>query len=221
MANANRFRYFFLAPLVFLLLFSKTTAGVPPQQIVPQPAQEQPPNPLPWPQALVLPQLPPPAIPPPRLIEGSYLFTWRTPGHVKFSDPEAFHNAAQAVRELLAEHQIVIFPDPVRGKIVTSEVFSTESKLALARRSGAAYLLEVSIDRPITKWLKIKIECYDMTGKLLWQEEASHGGGLNSAESLKKVTGELHQRLEQHLGGPGLLTTMPEKTAVPGANPGH
>jgi hypothetical protein len=154
-------------------------------------------------------------------MEGSYLFTWRTPGHVKFSDPEAFHNAAQAVRELLAEHQIVIFPDPVRGKIVTSEVFSTESKLALARRSGAAYLLEVSIDRPITRWLKIKIECYDMTGKLLWQEEASHGGGFNSAESLKKVTGELHQRLEQRLGSPGLLTTMPEKTAVPGANPGH
>jgi hypothetical protein len=217
---------------LFVVLFSslilaRTTAGSPQptaplaQQQSPEVTEQQLPDLVPWQQPLILPQLPPLAVQPPRLLEGSYLFTYRTSGHVKYSDPDAFHNAARAVRELLAEHQIAIFPDPVRGNTETSESFSTESMLDLARRTGATYLLQVAIDRPITKWLKVSIQCYDMNGKLLWQEEASDGGGFNSSGSLRKVTSELHRRLEQRLGGPGLLTTMPEKPPAAGANPGN
>jgi hypothetical protein len=169
---------------------------------------------------VALPQFPVLAVTVPKLQQGSYLFIQRTPGHVKYSDSDTFHNAAKAVRELLRSHQVSIFDDPVRGTIETAETFSMESVLALARQAGATYLLYAKIDRPITKWLKISLQCYDMEGRMVWQEEAAHGGGLNSSESLKKITNELDKRLQTKLGGPGLLPVLTGTQAKPAERPG-
>ena len=169
---------------------------------------------------VALPQFPAVPVGAPKLQRGSYLFIQRTAGHVKYSDPDTFHNAAKAVRELLREHQVSIFEDPVRGTIETAETFSMESVLFLARQAGATYLLYVRIDRPVTKWLKISLQCYDMEGQMLWQEEAAHGGGWNSSESLKKITAELDKRLEPKLGGPGLLPVLTGAQAKAAEAPG-
>ncbi len=206
------------AVMVLLSLVCRAQEGtsLPPEQ--PETAQPQPPV-LQLPQ--VLPQFPSIPAQSPRLQEGSYLFIYRTPAHVQRSDPDTFHNAARAVRDLLREQQVSIFEDPMRGTIETSETFSMESVLNLARQSGGTYLIYVTIDRPVTKWLKILLQCYDLNGKLVWQEEAAHGGGWNSSESIKKITNELNKRLTPRLGGPGLppiLTGIPEEK--PAGKPG-
>lgn len=155
----------------------------------------------------------------PRLQEGSYLFIQRTHGHVKFSDPETFHRAAKAMKELFRQQNISIVEDPLRGTVETSEEFSLPSVLKLARDAGATHLLYVRVERPVTKWLKIRVQCYDLNGRMLWEEEASHGGGWNSSGSLKKITADLGRRLSQRAGGPGLPRTIPrpeEKQGEPG-----
>ena len=168
----------------------------------------------------ILPQFPKVPGQLPRLQEGSYLFIYRTPGHLKLSDPNAFHNAAKAVRNLLREQQVSIFEDPLRGTIETSETFSMESVLKLAREAGATYLLYAQIDRPVTKWLKIQMQCYDLNGKKLWEEEVAHGGGWNSSQSLDKVTNELGKRLNRKVGGPGLPLIINGGQGKPAEHPG-
>lgn len=177
-----------------------------PKQVPAEPAPLNQAQPVPAPPEL--PQLPAQA---PRLQEGSYLFIQRTHGHVKFSDPETFHRAATAIKELFRQQNISIVEDPLRGTLETSEEFSLPSVLKLARDAGATHLLYVRVERPVTKWLKIRVQCYDLNGRMLWEESASHGGGWNSGKSLEKITAELGRRLSQRAGGPGL----PRTPAVP------
>ena len=165
-----------------------------------------------------LPVLATPAPKAPRLLLQSYVVAYRSPGHVRFSDPDAFHNAARSIRDWLGVHHVAIAEDPMRGMIETSELFSIDSLLNLAREARASYLLYITIDRPVTKWLKIKIQCYDLTGRLLWEEEASHGGGLSSRNSLERVTRELELKLTPKLGSPGLATTAVEAPEARGGS---
>src|SRR5512146_3314379 len=107
----------------------------------PRQAEQKPEPPLSLQVPQELPRFPSAGAPQPQLQKGTYLFIYRTPAHVQRSDPDTFHNAARAVRELLQSHQVATFDDPVRGTIETAETFSMESALNLARGSGASYLL--------------------------------------------------------------------------------
>ena len=102
---------------------------------------------------------------------GSYFVAYRTPAQLSRSGPEVFHGIADQTLELLKSKHVVLVSDPERPSFQTAELFSLESLLKLAREAGASHLLYLTVDRPAAKWVKITLQCFDFSGKLLWEAD--------------------------------------------------
>ena len=136
--------------------------------------------------------------------EGVYYVAYRTPAHVSRSSPDVFHEVANGMLEFLKQNDVNIVADPERGTIQTSELFSTGSLLNLTRSASANYLLYVTVDRPAASWLKVTFQCYDLSGKALWEEHASSAGGLSGKAAPSKTMENLKKKLLPRIGQPGL-----------------
>lgn len=141
--------------------------------------------------------------------DGVYFVAYRTPSHINRSSPTVFHGVAEDLIAYLKSKNVKIVEDPERGILQTDESISTESLCNLAKNAGARYLLLVTVDRPMAKWLKVTIRAYELTGNLLWTEEASSGSGLTGGGAPGKVLKTLGKKLEPLVGTPGLPTVQP------------
>jgi len=150
--------------------------------------------------------------------EGVYLVAYRTQNHINRSSPDVFHKVSGDLIAFLKSRNVNIAEDPERGILQTDESFSTESLLNLAKNARASSLLLVTVDRPAIKWLKVTVQAYDMTGKLLWQEEASSGGGFTGGGAPEKVFKTLQTKLEPRVGKPGLPERQPGTGTQPGGS---
>ena len=154
------------------------------------------------------------AAPPSPVAHGLYVVAYRTPRHISYSSPDIFHGITQTVLDFLSEHHVPVMRDPERETTIeTSELFSTDSMVRLAREAGAGHLLYVTVDRPLTKWVKITVQCYDLAGKQLWQEEASNGGGMSGKGGLAKTLTKLREQLQARAGQTCLAGDAPPATA--------
>ena len=136
--------------------------------------------------------------------EGVYYVAYRTPAHVSRSSPDIFHEIANDTLEFFKSSDVDIITDPERGTIQTSELFSLDSLLNLTKNAGASYLLYLTVDRPATSWLKVTLQCYDLSGKPLWEEHVSSSGGLTGKGAPSKVLEKLKKKLLPRIGQTGL-----------------
>jgi hypothetical protein len=147
---------------------------------------------------------------------GVYFAAYRTPRHMKYSKPDVFHQTVAGVVEYLETNRVRIAEDPVRKRIETSDLIPVSVLVNIAREAGASSLLLLTVDRPVTKWVKIETEAYDLSGALLWKESVDEGGGLSGKGGVKKALDKLRKRLDSRLGQPGLeQLPAPEATAAP------
>lgn len=140
---------------------------------------------------------------------GTFVMAYRTPRHISYSSPDIFHGITQTMLDFLGEHHVPVVRDPERNTIETAEVFSTESMVRLAHEAGADTLLYVTVDRPLTKWIKVTVQCYDLSGKQVWQEEASNGGGVSGKHGLSATTAKLREKLQARVGQACLIDDAP------------
>ena len=146
---------------------------------------------------------------------GVYYIAYRTPAHVTRSSPDVFHGVAADVLDLLKKDDVNVVADPERGTIETNELFSLESLLSLTKNAGATSLLYLTVDRPAVSWLKLTLQCYDLSGKLLWEEHASASGGLSGKSAPSKTVENLKKKLQPRIGQPGLPRVKnPDQAAV-------
>lgn len=137
-------------------------------------------------------------------LDGVYYVAYRTPAHVARSSPDVFHEVANEMAEFLKKSDVNVVADPERGTIETNELFSLDSLMGLTKNAGASSLLYVTVDRPATSWLKMTLQCYNSSGKLLWEEHASASGGLSGKGAPSKVIENLRKKLSPRIGQPGL-----------------
>jgi len=133
-----------------------------------------------------------------------YYVVYRTPAHVSRSSPEVFHEIATDLLDFLKKSDVNVVADPERGTIQTTELFSVESLLNLTKDAGATYLLYVTVDRPAAAWLKLTVQCYDLSGKILWEEHVSANSGLSGKGAPKKTEENIEKKLVPRIGQPGL-----------------
>lgn len=136
--------------------------------------------------------------------DGVYYVVYRTPAHVSRSSPEVFHEIATDLLDFLKKSDVNVVADPERGTIQTTELFSVESLLNLTKDAGATYLLYVTVDRPAAAWLKLTVQCYDLSGKILWEEHVSANSGLSGKGAPKKTEENIEKKLVPRIGQPGL-----------------
>jgi len=145
--------------------------------------------------------------------EGAFFVAYRTPKHVTTSTPDVFHGIANDLLAYLEANEVRIVKDPERGIIQTDELFSLQSLLNLTKNAGATHLLYLTVDRPIAAWVKVTLQCYDLSEKLLWQEQASVASGMTGKNAPAKAVANLKKKIQPRIGQPGLPKV--EKTAAP------
>jgi hypothetical protein len=153
--------------------------------------------------------------------EGIYFVAHRTQSHILRSSPDVFHRVANDLIAYLKSRNVKIIEDPERGILQTDEAFSVASLLNLTKNAGATSLLLVTVDRPVSKWLKVTVQAYDLNAKLLWSQEVSSGGGLSGGGAPAKVLTTLGKKLDPRIGKPGLPVEAqaPEPEPQPQAAP--
>jgi hypothetical protein len=135
---------------------------------------------------------------------GVYVVVYRTPAHVRYSKQEVFHGFAQDLWAWLRGKNVPIVIDPERGAIESESEMSVASMLNIARQLGATSLLFITVDRPITKWIKVTVRAYSLDGKLLWSEDASDSGSMTGKGGYEKTLKRIEAALEPRLGQEGL-----------------
>jgi len=140
----------------------------------------------------------------PAQTEGVYVVAYRAPSHIKNSSPQVFHGFADELIGYLKSRDVNILEDPERGILQTDQLMSVESLLNLTKNAGAKYLLLATVERPLSKWIKVTIQAYDLSGKLLWSEEAGSGGGVSGKDAPEKTLKSLRQKLDPRIDKPGL-----------------
>ena len=140
----------------------------------------------------------------PSALSGTYLIFYRTPIHVNVSKAEVFDSAVSAVIDYFNSKHVVVIQDPERGLVRTEDTMSTQSMGNLARDATADTFLLITVDRPISAWIKLTVEAYDLSGTKLWEESASYGGGINGKAAIDKTMKKLQPKLDAHLGKAGL-----------------
>jgi hypothetical protein len=146
--------------------------------------------------------------------EGVYYIAYRTPAHVSRSSPDVFHDVANEMLDFLKKSDVNIVADPERGTIETNELFSLDSLLSLTKNAGATSLLYLTVDRPAASWLKLTFQCYDLSGKILWEEHASAMGGFSGKGAPAKTMENLRKKLSRRIGQPGLPKAQKPTQAV-------
>jgi hypothetical protein len=150
---------------------------------------------------------------------GSYVAAFRTPKHVMASKPEVFHDTVEEIVRYLENNQVELVRDPLRPRIETQDTISIESLVKIAKDSGAAYLIYFIVDRPLSQWLKVTVQCYDLDQKMLWQEAAGYTGTLdvNSKKALPEIMKKLGKELAPRLDHPGLVLRKTATVSPPAA----
>ena len=140
-----------------------------------------------------------------------FVFVQRAPSHVTRSNSKVFHEVVDDLLSYLKNKSVATAIDEFGGKSYSEDQTPLATVQNITRDTGANFLLYVEVERPVTKWIKVTLHCYDMGGKTLWEEEASSGGGMSGGHGLRVTLDRIHEKLDMRLGQPGL----PVKSAVP------
>lgn len=143
-----------------------------------------------------------------------FVFVQRTDRHAKYSKPEVFHDALTDIMNYLVSKNIAIAVDEFGGRNHAEGATPIDTVLNIGRDAKANNVLYFAVDRPVTKWIKISVQCFDMNGKQLWQGEASNGGGVSGGHGLEATTKSLHTKLDARIGQdclPVMAAATPQK----------
>jgi hypothetical protein len=133
----------------------------------------------------------------------SFLFVHRTGAHVQLSTPEVFREVVNDIQGYLKDGGVSIITredDSSSGGELP--VYAIQE---MAHASSAQYVLYVAVDRPVMKWLKVTVQCYDASGQQIWTEESFAGKELSGGKGERDTLKRLHEKLNKRLGQPGLL----------------
>ncbi|HWR15117.1 MAG TPA: hypothetical protein VN577_09820 [Terriglobales bacterium] len=144
--------------------------------------------------------------------EKVFVFVQRTQGHIKHSDATVFQTVIDDLLATLREKNVSLAELKGTSKFYSDFPTELDKVFEMAREAGATSVLYVVVDRPISKWLKVTMQCFDLDRKQLWKEEAASGGGFSGGHGLEVTTKRIHEDLARHIGQPGLAFSADPRT---------
>ena len=133
-----------------------------------------------------------------------FVFVQRTDRHAKYSSPEVFHDVLTDLLDYLKTKNVAIAVDEFGGRNHAEGTTPLDTIFTIARDAKASSVMYIVVDRPVTKRLKITVQCFGMNQKQLWLGEASSGGGLSGSHGFEVSTKKIHAQLDKRLGQDGL-----------------
>ena len=146
---------------------------------------------------------------------GTLFVPWRTKSHRRHSE-QGYLRASDKFLIYLQSKDVNLVDDDFhqrafhqdrRFRRLASTTEDTETLLmssiiSTARSLGADSVLLLQVSRPVTQWIKLEAQCYDLDGNVLWEEAVGYGNavwpvsGRGAPEkTLRKLTKALEKRL--------------------------
>jgi hypothetical protein len=143
---------------------------------------------------------------------GIYLYIYRTSAHIHRSSSLVCEEVKDRLSDYLSDHQIELrriessecssLPEEAQAVATAMQMSET---LQRARAVHASYVLLLILDRPVMAWLKLTLQCFDLSGTELWKEVASNGSALTGGVGLDSALKRMEERLGLRIGQPGLI----------------
>ena len=168
------------------------------------------------------------------ILHGDYLFVCRTPAHIKYSSRTVFEQVKNTITEFLASQHVEIvmveesdFAALTEENLEISEIADLPDVFQKAKLVGASHILLLTVDRPMKSWVKLTIQCFDLSGQKLWEEKAANTSALTGSSGLHSALERMEARLAARIGQPGLMmggsmiasTVQSGLATAPGASP--
>ncbi len=130
---------------------------------------------------------------------GILVFSYRTPYHVQYSSESVFDTVTDGIMLFLKSEGVPMVNDRVGRVLASATPASMYELISAGEKARAQGVLYITVDRPVVAWLKVTARFYDLTGHLLWQEEAEKKSGITSGGSIEKVCHSLETKMRPHL----------------------
>jgi hypothetical protein len=107
----------------------------------------------------------------------------------------------------LTAYGVQVANKPSVMRQVNGDLFSIQNLLSVAQKQGADSLLYLTVEHgSIGTSHRGRLQCFNIAGKLLWEENASSIGHWAATEQAasKAVAEQLKKKLKAHIGTPGL-----------------
>jgi hypothetical protein len=126
---------------------------------------------------------------------GVLFMAQRTSAHIQYSSRGVFQAIVDDLLLFLRSNRVPLANDAANQPVLTEDAVSVYSLTAVAKNVGASALLLVIVDRPLSKWVKVSVMCYEPSGGLLWEEKAQAGGGITSKKQIEKSLRRLEKQV--------------------------
>jgi hypothetical protein len=80
------------------------------------------------------------------------------------------------------------------------EYLGTKNVSVVPAGSPSEYSLDLTVDRPFMKWLRVDIEVRNADGVVLWRDRAESGGGLTGEHGLRVTEERIQKLLDEKIG---------------------
>ena len=92
----------------------------------------------------------------------------------------------------------------INNRVDTSLLFRSDTPhdevLVKAKETGASHLLLLTVDRPISQWINIKLECHDLKQGPLWVVDSGNGSWVKwGMSAVKDATKDVIEDFEKQL----------------------
>ena len=148
--------------------------------------------------------------------ETVFVFIQKTSGAANFGSRHLFEHVVNDLQEYLKVNKI--------ANVIRTDDFSSGVALPvsavqeMARNANGTYLLYVVVDRPVMKWLKLTVECYNASGQPIWAEEVSAAKEFSRGKGERNTLEHLHKKLDARIGQPGLPSATFAQQEQPATN---
>ncbi len=115
----------------------------------------------------------------------------RTTSHRSSSRNEVFQEVVNDVLLTVKRAKLPILKDLILNETEEEHMPFVHRILAAAEKLGASHAIILIVDRPVTKWIKLRIQCFSSNGDVVLDETLQEGGGLTSAKAVKKCRDNL------------------------------
>ena len=143
-----------------------------------------------------------PSEPVKRKLSGTLFLACRTDKHRAYSSGEVFQGIVDDVLLFLKQNKLRLANDDLGRTLQVESTISTYEATAVAKKAGASHVMVLTVDRPVSAWVKLRLQCLTADGAVLWDEQAQNGswvkagaGGVKAA--MEKFKAQIAKQLKQ------------------------
>ena len=105
-------------------------------------------------------------------INGILFVAQQTEKHRVYSTNEIYQGIVDDILLYLKQKKLKLANDTLGQSFQTEKIVSIYETTVAAKQLGAEYVLVLTVDRPVTQWVTLRLQCLKADGSVLWEEEA-------------------------------------------------